>query len=351
MSGGLEVVRLPGRVALRGGPVSVVLRPRAATATGLLTVTALALGCVAVSVGDYVLPLLDVLRALAGHGDPGALLVVNTLRLPRVVAGLLVGAAFGLAGALTQAVTRNPLASPDVVGVTPGAAVAAVAVIVLGWPLPLPLAALLGGLATATLVGGLSWRGGLTGPRLLLVGVGLSACATSATTYLLVRADITDAARATVWLTGSLNGRGWEHARPVAAVLPAAVALLLVLGRSLAGLRLGDDLARSLGVRVTGARLGLVVVAVGLAAVATSAAGPVAFVGLVAPQLAVRLAGTPGVPLAASAATGAALVTAADLVARTLLPATELPVGAVTALVGAPVLLLLLRRLTRGVTT
>jgi len=329
----------------------VVLRPRAATATGLLTVTALALGCIAVSVGDYALPLPDVLRALAGHGDPGALLVVNTLRLPRVVAGLLVGAAFGLAGALTQAVTRNPLASPDVVGVTPGAAVAAVAVIVLGWPVPLPLAALLGGLATATLVGALAWRGGLAGPRLLLVGVGLSACAASATTYLLVRADITDAARATVWLTGSLNGRGWEHARPVAAVLLAALVLLLVLGRSLTGLRLGDESARSLGVRVTGARLGLVVAAVALAAVATSAAGPVAFVGLVAPQLAVRLAGTPGVPLAASAATGAALVTAADLVARTLLPATELPVGAVTALVGAPVLLLLLRRLTRGVTT
>lgn len=352
----LTVSRLPGRTALRVGRASVVVRPRAAAVTVALTLLALAVGCLAVSVGDYVVPLPDVLRALTGEGERGAVLVVQTLRLPRVLVGLLVGAAFGLAGAITSSVVRNPLATPDVVGVTAGASAAAVGVILLGWPVPLPLAAVAGGLLLAALVGALSWRDGLTGPRLVLVGIGLAATASAFTSFLLVRAEIIDAQRAVVWLTGSLNGRGWEHVRPLAVALLVLVPLALALGRGLSVLRLGDDVARGLGTRVTATRLGLVAIAVALASVATASAGPVVFVALVAPQVALRLARTPGPPLAASAATGALLVVAADLVARTGLsavgrPSTELPVGAVTALVGAPVLLYLLRRSVRGRTT
>jgi iron complex transport system permease protein len=252
-----------------------------------------------------------------------------------------------------SSVVRNPLATPDVVGVTAGASAAAVGVLLAGWPMPLPLAALGGGLLVAVLVGALSWRDGFTGPRLVLVGIGLGAAASALTSFLLVRAEITEAQRAVVWLTGSLNGRGWEHVRPVGLAVLVLGPLALVLGRSLSGLRLGDDVARGLGVRVTPARVGLVAVAVALAAVATSSAGPIAFVALVAPQIALRLARTPGPPLAASAAAGALLVVAADLVARrglsvTGLASAELPVGAVTALVGSPVLLWLLRRSTRG---
>lgn len=337
------------RRTLRRGPVSLVLRPRAALVALGAALVALVAACAAVAIGDFVVPLPDVLRALAGRGDAGAQLVVRELRLPRIVVGLLVGAAFGLAGAITQAVVRNPLASPDVVGVTAGASTAAVAVVVLGWDVPLSLAALAGGLVTAILVGLVAWQGGLTGPRLVLVGIAVSACATALTSYLLVRGDTTDAQRATIWLTGSLNGRGVEHAWPLVVALLVLGPLVLLLGRALQALRLGDDLARSLGFRVGPVRVALLAAAVGLAGVATASAGPVAFVALVSPQIAVRLAATPGVPLLGSAAVGAALVVTADLLARTVLTS-ELPVGAVTAVLGAPVLLVLLRRASRGAT-
>ncbi|MGY1836056.1 FecCD family ABC transporter permease [Blastococcus sp. SYSU DS0510] len=349
----LRLRRLPGRAALHLGTASVVVRPRALAVTAVLGLLAVAVGCVSVSVGDYLVPLPEVLRALAGEGSRAGVLVVQEFRLPRILVGLAVGAAFGLAGALTSSVVRNPLATPDVVGVTAGASTAAVGVLLAGWPVPLPLAALAGGLLVAVLVGVLSWRDGFTGPRLVLVGIGIGAAAAAFTSYLMVRAEITDAQRAVVWLTGSLNGRGWEHVRPVVAALLITVPPALALGRSLDRLRLGDDLARSLGTRVDAARVGLVAVEVVLASVATASAGPIAFVALVAPQIALRLARTPGPPLAASAAAGALLVVAADLVGRRGfavlgLPSTELPVGAITALVGAPVLLWLLRRSMRG---
>lgn len=347
------VRRLPGRAAIRMGTASVVVRPRALVVTSVLSLLAAVVGCVAVGVGDYAVPLPEVLRALAGQGPPADVLVVREFRLPRILVGLAAGAAFGLAGALTSSVVGNPLATPDVVGVTAGASTAAVGVLLAGWPLPLPLAALGGGLVVAVVVGALSWRDGFAGPRLVLVGIGIGAAAAAITSYLLVRAEITDAQRAVLWLTGSLNGRGWDHVGPVLGAVLITVPLALVLGRRLSELRLGDDLARSLGTRVTATRVGLVALAVVLASVATASAGPIAFVALVAPQVALRLARTPGPPLAASAAAGALLVVAADLVGRRGLavlglPSTELPVGAITALVGAPVLLWLLRRSIRG---
>lgn len=349
----LTAQRLPGRSAVTAGRATVVLRPRAVAVTALAVLLAAVAACVGIAIGDYVVPVPEVLQALAGRGEPGAVLVVREFRLPRVVVGLLVGTAFGLAGAVTSSVVRNPLATPDVLGVTAGAGAAAVAAIVLGLPVPLAVAALLGGLLVALLVGALSWRTGFDGPRLVLVGIAMTAGATAVTSFLLVRGDVTDAQRAVVWLTGTLNGRGWEHVRPVAVAVAVLGPLALVLGRSLATLRLGDDLARALGTRVDAARVALVAVAVALAAVATASAGPVAFVALVAPQIALRLARTPGPPLAASAAVGGLLVVAADLVARqglALLGRTsvELPVGAVTAVLGAPVLLVLLRRSARG---
>lgn len=349
----LSVAHLQGRMALRiGDRASLVVRPRAVAVTVALSLLAVVAGCLALCVGDYVVPLPLVLGALVGSGEPDTVLVVQRLRLPRVIVGLLVGAAFGLAGALTSAVVRNPLATPDVVGVTAGASAAAVGVILLGWTVPLSGAALAGGLLVAAVVAALSWRDGFSGPRLVLIGIALSACASSITSFLLVRANITDAQRAVVWLTGSLNGRGWEHVRPIAIAVVVLTPLALVLGRRLSLLALGDDLAVALGARVAAVRIGLVAVAVALAAIATASAGPIAFVALVAPQIALRLARTPGPPLAASAAAGALLVIASDLVARNGLrvlgwSSSELPVGAVTALVGAPMLLWLLQRSVR----
>jgi iron complex transport system permease protein len=265
-----------------------------------------------------------------------------------------VGGALGLSGALLQSVTRNPLASPDLLGITAGASAAAVGVIVLGGgatggllaSVGLPLAALGGGLATALLLHVLAWRDGVDGLRLVLVGIGVAAVLTAVTTWLLVRARVEDAARAAVWLTGSLNGRGWEHVVPVGlAVVVVGVAVLLA-AHPLAALRMGDDTARSLGLRLRTGRSAVVLASVVLASVATASAGPVAFVALLAPQLAVRLLRTAGPPLVGSALVGAAVLVASDVIARVVLPV-ELPVGVVTAAIGGPFLLHLLVRRTR----
>lgn len=347
--------RVAGRPALRRGRFSGVLRPRTIAVTVLGLVLVLLAAAVNIGRGDFPISLGEVLAVLLGGGERGQQFVVLDLRLPRSLTGILVGAALGLAGAITQTVARNPLASPDVLGVTSGASAAAVLLIVLGGSdagvaavgatLGLPLAALLGGLLTAVLVYSLAWRRGIEGHRLVLVGVGIAAVGTALTNWLLTRAEITDAARATVWLTGSLNARGWEHVVPVGAALVVLVPVALLLGFGLGALQLGDDTARGLGLRVDRERAALVVVAVALAAVATASAGPVAFVALVVPQICQRLVGAARPPLLASAVYGALLVLVADLVARTVL-AVELPVGIVTAVLGAPYLLFLL---TRGV--
>ncbi|QFZ16353.1 FecCD family ABC transporter permease [Saccharothrix syringae] len=312
---------------------------------------------VAVGLGDVPLGLGQVLDVLLGGGTRGQRFVVLDLRLPRVLTGVLVGAALGVAGAVCQAIARNPLASPDVLGVTWGAGAGAVTVITFAGSfgavggavagVAVPAAALAGGLLAGLLVHGLAWRRGVEGFRLVLVGIGVSAVAVNLTQYLLTVGDVTDAARAVVWLTGSLNGRGWEHAVPVglalAVLLPAALSGTRLLG----ALQFDDDTARGLGVRLNGARGALLLLAVVLAAVATAAAGPVAFVALAAPQVALRLAGTATPPLLGSAVVGGLLVAVSDLVSRTAFGGVELPVGVVTAVLGAPYLMYLLVRTRR----
>lgn len=323
--------------------------PRAVTVSvGLLVVVASA-AAVSISVGDFPVPLADVVPAVLGHGDPDADFIVRTLRLPRALTAILVGAALGLSGSIFQSLARNPLASPDVIGITAGASVTAVAVIVWwgGSSSVVSAAALAGALTTAAAIYLLAYRRGLQGYRLVLVGIGVGAALTALTSYLLTRAEIYDAQRATVWLTGSLNGRGWEHVRPVAFALAALVPVAVALGRPLRLLQLGDDVAKGLGVRVERTRGTLVVSGVGLAAVATASAGPVAFVALVAPQIARRLVRAPEATLVPAALVGAALLLLSDLVARRVLAPTELPVGVVTGVVGAPYLLWLLVRSNR----
>lgn len=342
-----------GRPALRYRRMSGVWRPR------MLLVTALGAGLVLLAAalnigrGDFPISVGEVLAVLFGGGDRSQQFIVLQLRLPRSLTAVLVGAALGLSGAITQTVARNPLASPDILGVTAGASAAAVGLIVLGGSsatvaavgdtVGLPLAALLGGVLAAALVYALAWRRGIEGYRLVLVGVGVSAVGTALTNWLLTRAEITDAARATVWLTGSLNARGWEHVVPVGVALAVLVPVALLLGFGLGALQLGDDTARGLGLRVDRERAALILVAVALAAVATACAGPIAFVALVVPQICMRLAGSARPPLLTSAVYGALLMLVADLVARTVL-AVELPVGIVTAVLGAPYLLFLLTR-------
>jgi iron complex transport system permease protein len=343
-----------GRQPVRVGPVSTVWRPRAVLVPVVLAVVALLLAAVDVGRGDYPIGVVDVLRILAGGGEHADRFIVVELRLPRALTALLVGLAFGLSGAILQSVARNPLASPDILGITQGAGVGAVALIVLGGGalggitglVGPPVAALAGGLLAATAIYLLAWRQGVSGFRLVLVGIAVSAVLSSLISYLLVVADITEATQATVWLTGSLNGRGWEHVVPVGLVV-AAVGVLGVAGTAtLAALRLGDDSARALGVRLQTGQAGLLGIAVLLASVAVAAAGPIPFVALVAPQVALRLVRSAGPPLLAAGLTGAVLVVASDVVSRTVLPV-ELPVGVLTAAIGAPYLLYLLARRTR----
>lgn len=346
--------KIPGRPALRVGPVSLVWRPRLVlVGCGALAVLVLGMA-LNIGRGEYPIAIGDVLAVLLGGGERGQQFVILGLRLPRSLTGMLVGAALAAAGAITQAIARNPLASPDIIGFTAGASAAAVFVIVVGGGMGavgglllavgLPVAALLGGLVSAILIYGLAWKGGVQGFRLVLVGIAINAIMMALVHWLIIAAQVYEAARAYVWLNGSLNGRGWEHVLPVAVGLAVLVPAALLLTRQLAALQLGEDTALALGIRVNRARSGLVVVAVGLAALATAAAGPITFVALVAPQIAQRLAGLARPPIGLSLVVGAGLTVISDLVARTAFGGTELPVGIVTSVVGAPYLLFLLAR-------
>ncbi|HEX6340809.1 FecCD family ABC transporter permease [Umezawaea sp.] len=339
------------RRGVRVGPFSWPVRWRSL----VLVVAGSALLVLAVAVnigrGDFPITLGQVFDVLLGGGQTSHRFIVLDLRLPRSLTAVFVGAALALAGAIFQAVARNPLASPDILGVTWGASVGAVSVITFAGALTgpvaeigIPVAALGGGLFFGLLVYALAWRKGIEGFRMVLVGVGIAAIAGNLTTYLLTVGDVNDAARAMVWITGSLNGRGWEHVVPVGIALVVLMPVAFVCAHLLGALQFGDDTVRGLGVRLNGARSALLLIGIALASVATAAAGPIAFVALAAPQVAVRLAATATPPLLGSAVVGGLLVVGSDLVARTAFGGFEMPVGVVTAVLGAPYLMYLLIR-------
>ncbi|MFB7270061.1 FecCD family ABC transporter permease [Streptomyces sp. NPDC056244] len=343
--------RLPARIAFRltRPPVSGVLRPRlVVVGTGLVLVGFLVF-CLGISVGEVPIGVTEVMRSLVGAGDPATGLIVHELRLPRALTGLLVGIAFGVSGALFQTMTLNPLASPDMIGITQGAGAAVVAGVVLGWDAGLSTQSLglLGALATALLVYALAWKRGTTGYRIVLVGIGVSWVCTSLTDYLMAYGGQFEAQASLGWLVGNLNGRDWGAVGPLATALAVLVPVALLLGRRLRTLQLGDDVAKGLGTPVQPVRLATLLTGVGLIAFGTAAAGPVAFVALAAPQVAQRLARTAWPPPLTSGLTGAVTVLSADLLAREVVPGTELPVGLVTGVLGAPVLLWLLVRANR----
>lgn len=304
---------------------------------------------VSLSVGDFPIPLGDVPGAMLGTGSADAEFIVRTLRLPRALLAVLVGAAFGASGAVFQGLTRNPLASPDIIGITAGATVVAVAAIVMfdANQAEVSLYALAGALVTALLIVALARRGGVAPVRLVLVGIGLNAWLMAITGYLLTRADVLDAQRATVWLTGSLNGRDWDSVRVMTIAFVVIFPVLVSRGRQLRVLQLGDDAARALGSSVERDRLALIVLAVGLAAIGTAAAGPVSFVAFVSPTIARRLTRS-SLTIVVSALVGALLLSLADLLARRAFAPVELPVGIVTGVLGAPYLLWLLVRASRA---
>ncbi len=352
------VPSVAGRPAFRMGPLSTVRRPARVLVTLALAIVLFLVFCLNVGRGDYPLSIPDVVNVLVGGGSRIERFVVMDLRLPRALTGALVGAALAVSGALMQSITRNSLASPDILGITSGASVAAISLIVLSGTstavglfatLGVTLAALVGGLLTAALVYLLSWRGGVQGMRLVLVGIAINAMMVALIGWMLVNADITDVTRAQLWLTGTLSGATWSQVWPVTAAVVVLGAGSVIMSFRLSAMRLGPDTARSLGVDVQRSQAVLLVISVAMAAIATSVAGPIGFVALAAPQIALRLTRCAEPPLIASALTGAVTVVGSDLVARTILPV-ELPVGIVTSVLGGPFLLYLLVRVNRKAT-
>lgn len=324
-------------------------RVRSLWVGGVLLLAVLVMLCVSVSVGDYVLPIHEVVSTLLGGGDAGSHFVVIELRLPRALLAILVGAGFGMAGALFQTLLRNPLASPDVIGISAGASAAAVlGSLVLGLSgTALSGSALIGALVAGAAIYLLAWREGVVGSRLVLVGVGLGAGLVSVISYVMTRSDVREAQEAFLWLTGSLNGRSWTQVWPLLGALVVLVPAALLLAHSLPVLQLGDDTAAGLGNRVGRDRLLLLACGTALAGVATAAAGPVGFVAFVSAPVARALLPGRGAVLPHSALTGALLVLLADFAAQHALPGVQLPVGVVTSIVGAPYLLWLLARTNR----
>lgn len=338
----------PGAAVDRVRAVRTRGRRRRATVAIGLVVLVVALVVVTLTLGPFKVALVAVVRILGGEQIPGATFIVMEQRLPRLLVALGVGAAFGASGTIIQTLVRNPLASPDVIGITAGASAAAVLGMTVGGLGAVAVApvAFGGALMTAAVIYVLARRGTISGYRFVLVGVGVAAVLNAVTAWGLTRAEVTEASRALVWITGSLSRASWDQVPVLWAALAVLLPLAALAALRLRALELGDDAAAGLGARVEPAKAGLLVVAVALAAVATAAAGPVAFVAFLSGPLARRLTGG-GVSLGASALTGSCLVLAADLVATSLLP-TALPVGVVTGVLGAPVLLWLLARANRS---
>ncbi|WP_410217917.1 FecCD family ABC transporter permease [Paracoccus sp. (in: a-proteobacteria)] len=302
----------------------------------------------ALMLGQSFTPPGQVLRVLMGQDVPGAGFTVGQLRLPRSVISILAGLCFGLGGAAFQVMLRNPLASPDIIGISAGASAAAVFGIVF---LSLDGASISGmaiaaGLAVALLIYGLSFKGGVAGSRLILVGIGISAMINSFIAYALARAPAWDLQEAMRWLSGSVNGVRLEQAWPLLAALAVFGGLMLSRSRDLEALRMGDDLASALGVRVGPLRLTIILSAVGMIAVATAITGPIAFVAFLSGPIATKIAGPRGSVLVPSALVGAVLVLVGDYAGQFMLPG-RYPVGVVTGALGAPFLLWLIIRANR----
>ncbi len=331
-------------------PFSVRLDRRTPLIWAILAIASLVVFVISTAYGEYPISSLDVVKTLLGldTGNPDHAFIIYTLRLPRVITAFLVGIGLAIAGTILQGLTRNPLAAPEIVGVEAGAALAAVALIVLFPSIPiylLPLAAFLGASLTALMVYLLAWDRGSSPIRLILVGVGIGAMTGALTSLMITFGDIYDVSQALVWLAGSVYGRTWEQIQALLPWLLCFVPLSFFLARELNTLNLGDDVARGLGSPVEWRRGLLILTCVALSGSSVATAGTIGFVGLMAPHLSRQLVGTPHEGLMPTAAlVGGLMVALADFLGRSLFAPIELPCGVVTAAIGAPYFLYLLYR-------
>lgn len=323
--------------------------PRWVTHLLLVSLLLLASAGLSLSLGSFPSPPMQVLRALIAPQSSDIAFIIWELRLPRIVLAVLVGAALAIAGAILQSIVRNPLASPDVIGITSGAALAAVLFLVLlsshlsiQW---LPFAAMLGALVAALAVVSLTWKNGISPSRMVLVGIGLAAAMGAGTTLLIVLSDDSAAMAAYVWLTGSLYAAQWKDVQGMLPWLLVTVPLCLVFTRHADAMALGDSVAEGLGVAILRSRLVLLACSVALAGAAVAFAGSLSFVGLIAPHLAAKLVGrnlARLIPM--SALVGALIVLYADLLGRVAFLPKDLPAGIFVAGIGAPFFVYLLHR-------
>lgn len=341
-----EVVRAHAVAAITTGRRRR-LRRRTLVVTAL-SITAVAVFSCTLMLGHTFYGPAEVLRVIRGEFVPGATFTVGELRLPRAIIGTLAGCAFGIAGVSFQTLLRNPLASPDVIGISSGASAAAVTGIVVFSLSETGVAvlALAGALVTAGLIYWLSHQSGFSGTRLILIGIGVGAVLNSVVSYVLSRAAAWDLQAAMQWLAGSINNATSQRAAPLAVACLILLPVLLLQGRALRALRLGDDAAAALGVRLTPVRIMIIATAVILIAFATAAAGPIAFVAFMAGPIAARLMGPDASLLLPAAMVGVLLVLGADLVGQFAF-SNRLPVGVITGAMGAPFLVYLLVRMNR----
>ncbi len=343
----MTAVAAPPAALVAAGRRRRLLRARAAV--GGLTVLLVVLFGVALVFGDTVYRLDEVVRVLLGQTVPGASFTVGQLRLPRAAEGVVAGAAFGLGGVTFQTMLRNPLAAPDVIGISSGASAAAViGIVVLDLTATeTSLLAVAAALVTAGVITLLANRGGIADTRLILIGIGVAAMLESVVSYVLLRAANYDLQVVMRWLTGSLNNASWDQVGPLALAVLVGGAVLASQSRGLGLLQHGNDQAAALGVPVHRTRLLCILAAVVLVAFATAATGPIAFVAFLAGPIAARVVGPGGPLLLPAALTGALLVLAADLVGEFAF-GTRYPVGVITGVLGAPFLLWLLVRSNRA---
>lgn len=311
-------------------------------------VTGVLLACglmIALLLGQTGYSLSTLLAVLWGENIPGASFTILELRLPRAVLAVLAGGAFGLGGAAFQLLLRNPLASPDIIGISAGASAAAVfCIVVMGITGPIvSVLAVAAGLGVALLIYLLAWRGEVTGTRLILIGIGISAMLQSLTAYSLSRAPAWSLQEALRWLAGSLNGASLDQALPMALVLLLCGIILLWRLPDLEVMRYGESAAMALGAKVRLTKVTVILAGVGLVATATAATGPVSFVAFLAGPIAARLTGRDGSVLLPAFAIGALLVLICDFTGQFLLPA-RYPVGIITGVLGGPYLVYLILR-------
>jgi iron complex transport system permease protein len=310
---------------------------------GLLTV---ALSVFCLSVGSVSIPIKEVLLSLIGRNGEGSDLIIMQFRLPRIVAALLIGAALAVSGSLFQGMIRNPLASPDLLGVTGGASVAVVAFMTLftGYSIHwVPVIAIAGAFIAAAINYAMAWRRGVTPFRLVLIGIGISTAMSALTMFLLLSGPAYLAAQVLNWMTGSIYGTNWRYIEAVWPWVAVLIPLAFLFAKELNIQSLGEEAAIGLGSRLQLSRLLVLLIGVALAGAAVGIAGTISFIGLLAPHMARKLAGNSYrilIPIAAFL--GAITLLLADLAGRMLFQPLDIPAGVFTAGVGAPFFMYLL---------